>query len=202
MRLLKNFKSFREKRYLKEESFYNDLRKGQAPETLFITCSDSRILPNEVTGTKEGELFVIRNAGNALPPFGAKSDLATSATIEYAICVLGVKEIVVCGHAHCGAVGARTNQSSVPDTLGYLHDYLNTLPDFKEKDVAHNIKLNILHQLENLLTYPYVKEKYDAGELDLIGWLYHFDEGNLEVLSHPEKEFKSWEGESNERNNE
>ena len=194
MELLKKFKNFKHQTVLKNEDFYKNLKKGQAPRTLFITCSDSRILPNHITGTKEGELFVIRNAGNALPPFGEKTDLATSATIEYALKVLGVKEIIVCGHAHCGAISARTDQSSVPESCGYLHDYLNTLPSFEGKDIEENIKTNIRSQLGNLLSYPYVKEAHDNGDLDLYGWLYHFDEGHLDVLKFPSTQFIHWEG--------
>lgn len=194
MLLLKNFKEFKNNTVLPNDSFYKKLKEGQSPETLFITCSDSRIRPNHITGTKEGELFVIRNAGNALPAYGLKTDLATSATVEYAVQVLGVKQIIVCGHSHCGAVGARTNQSSVPHSCTYLHDYLNTLPEFVGKDVEENIRINIRSQIENLLTYPYVKEAYDKGELKLLGWLYHFEDGHLDVCEHPSNEFTHWEG--------
>lgn len=190
---MQNFKAYRDREVIPNADFYKDLKKGQAPQTLFITCSDSRILPHQITGTKEGELFVIRNAGNALPPFGEKTDLATSATIEYAVLVLGVREIIVCGHAHCGAVSARTDQSKVPDSCGYLHDYLNTLPEFKSTDVGENIKENIRHQLRNLLTYPYVSEAFEAGELKLNGWLYSFDEGSLSVIEGHDEDFQSWE---------
>ncbi len=193
MSLIHNFNAFRTQEVLPKANFYKELKKGQAPETLFITCSDSRILPNLVTGTKEGELFVIRNAGNALPAYGEKTDLATSATIEYAVLVLGVKRIIVCGHAHCGAILARSDQSQVPQSCGYLHDYLNTMPQFKGKDIEENIKENIRHQVNNLLTYPYVKEAFEKNELNLRGWLYHFDEGNLEVMQEPNGDFSSWE---------
>lgn len=194
MELLKNFKTFKDETVLENEDFYRNLKKGQAPRTLFITCSDSRILPNQITGTKEGELFVIRNAGNALPPYGEKTDLATAATIEYAVKVLGVKEIIICGHAHCGAIMARTDQASVPESCSYLHHYLDTLPSFESDNVHENIKTNIRCQLGNLLSYPYIKEAHLKEELDLYGWLYHFDEGHLDVLKFPSTQFIHWEG--------
>lgn len=193
MFLLKNFRDFKNKTVIPNEGFYRELKKGQEPETLFITCSDSRIRPNHITGTKEGELFVIRNAGNTLPAWGQKTDLATSATIEYAICVLRVKQIIICGHSHCGAIGARTEQEIVPQSCTYLHEYLNTLPKFEGKDIEENIRINIRTQLRNLMTYPYVKEAFDRGDLDLVGWLYHFEDGHLDMIRYPEENFSHWE---------
>lgn len=194
MLYLKNFQDFKEKTVNNNEDFYKSLKMGQSPDTLFITCSDSRIRPNHITGTTEGELFVIRNAGNALPRYGQKTDLATSATIEYAVLVLGIKQIVVCGHSHCGAIGARTEQADVPASCTSIHEYLNTLPEFPGKDVEENIRINIRTQLNRLLTYPYVKEAYDKGEIKLIGWLYHFEDGHLDVCQFPSTEFTHWEG--------
>lgn len=190
MSLVKNFKDFKKNIVLKNEEFYKSLKDGQNPETLFITCSDSRICPNQMTGTKEGELFVIRNAGNALPVYGTKTDLSISATIEFAILVLGIKKIIVCGHSHCGAVGARTNQDSVPKSFTYLHEYLNLLPQFKSQNIGSNTKINILKQLNNLMSYPYIAEGFKKGELSISGWLYHVEHGDLEVCEYPSEEFK------------
>ena len=86
-----------------EPEFYARLAEGQTPETLFITCSDSRINPNLITQTRPGELFILRNAGNIVPPYGAANG-GEGATIEYAVAALGVKDIIICGHSHCGAM--------------------------------------------------------------------------------------------------
>lgn len=179
--LIKKFREFKENSYDKEKDFYSSLKNGQNPETLFITCSDSRVRPNAITGTKEGELFVIRNAGNYIPVFGEQSDLSICATIEFAVSVLAVKNIVVCGHADCGAIGAKMSES-VPKEAACLYRYMDCLPDFSSKNIDDNIRHNVKHQLKNLMTYDFVAKAHLAGKLNLYGWVYFFDRGLLEVL--------------------
>src|SRR5690606_17560468 len=104
-KLVEGIHHFKTKIYAAEPEFFERMAHGQAPESLFITCSDSRINPNLLTNTRPGELFILRNAGNIIPPWGAANG-GESATIEYAVAMLGVKDIIICGHSHCGAMHA------------------------------------------------------------------------------------------------
>lgn len=164
------------------------LKEGQSPKTFFITCSDSRICPNEMTETSYGELFVVRNAGNTVPdPKSAKGN-ADKATLEYAVLALGVEEIVVCGHSHCGAVGALMSGVDA-SRLPYIKEYLDELAPLKEKAEREGmegeavIKENVRMQLKNIFAYDFVQEKVKSGELRLEGWLYHIESGDMEVVA-------------------
>jgi len=163
---------------------------GQQPDTLFITCSDSRIDPNLITQTKPGELFVIRNAGNIVPKHSALSVTGEAATIEYAVSALGVKEIIVCGHSQCGAMGGLLNLDgldALPTVKTWLETETATLrdvkvanPDAKDDDlVALTIQANVLAQLENLKTHPSVAKALADGNLKLTGWVYRFETGEV-----------------------
>src|SRR4051812_25228061 len=102
-KLIQGIHQFREENFRPLQGLFEELSKGQTPETLFITCSDSRIDPNLLTRSKPGELFILRNAGNIVPPHGAGNG-GEAATIEFAVAALGVKDIILCGHSHCGAM--------------------------------------------------------------------------------------------------
>ncbi|WP_031147843.1 carbonic anhydrase, partial [Streptomyces xanthophaeus] len=98
-------RSFRH-RIAREKEIFRSFALGQSPATLFITCSDSRVVPTLITAAAPGELFELRNAGNIVPPYRPGYRTGEAATIEYAVEVLKVRDIIVCGHSHCGAVGA------------------------------------------------------------------------------------------------
>lgn len=172
-----------------QELFHRLTTEGQKPDTLFITCSDSRILPDLVTSSVPGELFVLRNAGNLVPPYGA-GERGVEATIEYAVRVLGVKDIVVCGHSHCGAVHGLLNQDKLgklPAVLRWLEfaertkcvveDHYHELPGADQVNVA--IQENVLAQLENLLTHPSVATRIVKGDIHLHGWVYKIESGEI-----------------------
>ena len=166
---------------------FKDLEAGQAPETLFITCSDSRIDPNLVTQTKPGELFVIRNAGNIVPEYGS-GELSVEATTQYAIEVLKVKNIVVCGHSHCGAITGLLNLDSlapmpaVRDWVKKSETVLNRI-DPETASLSDAIQANVLLQLEHLIEYPYIAKAVEEGNLELHGWVYHFETGKVDFLT-------------------
>jgi carbonic anhydrase len=179
------------------------LAKGQAPATLFITCSDSRIVPELITQTAPGELFVLRNAGNLVPPWTAEHT-GEAATIEYAVKVLKVREIVVCGHSHCGAMQALLNPESVaelPAVKQWLTHAQRTLEeianlplegegsDESEDLLTTAVKCNVIVQLAHLRTYPAVAETEDRGELVLHGWYYRFETGELLELDGAARQF-------------
>ncbi|WP_030773488.1 carbonic anhydrase [Streptomyces sp. NRRL F-2664] len=165
---------------------FQALEAGQSPEVLFITCSDSRVVPALITGARPGELFELRTAGNivpACPDDGRPSGEA--ATIEYAVRVLGVRDIVVCGHSHCGAVGAVVrgeDLSSVPAVRDWLDVAVpadapvRSLPGHSS-DVADAVQAHALAQLEALRGYPCVREGVEAGRLGLHAWYYEVHTG-------------------------
>jgi carbonic anhydrase len=168
---------------------FKSLAEVQTPHTLFITCSDSRINPNLITSTDPGELFIVRNVGNIVPSYNVDSLPAEGAAIEFAIGVLNVKTSVVCGHSGCGAMKAvmdagffsSENEKKFPSLvrwLGVARNVQKQLP--KDASIKQAAELNSLLQLENLKTYPVVRERISSGELKLYAWFYDIGEAELE----------------------
>lgn len=162
--------------------FFEALASGQRPETLFITCSDSRINPNLLTQTGPGDLFILRNAGNLIPAYSPQSS-GEAATIEFAVQHLGVQHVVVCGHTQCGAMKALLN----PETLEHSPAIATWLrhAEATRRHVAENYKHlegdalstvlaeeNVLSQLESLRTHPCIRTRMARGEINLYGWVY------------------------------
>lgn len=182
---------FKEYVFERHREFFENLSKGQKPHTLFIGCSDSRIVPNLITDTMPGELFVVRNIANVIPPYRLTTEfLATTSAIEYALKILHVKNIVVCGHSHCGGCAALYRPSKDLEQTPNVARWLELLDDVKRQILDINPKdetmrfcmteqLNIKHQLQNLLTYPTVKERLKAGSLQIQGWYYIIHSGEI-----------------------
>ncbi|MEU1103552.1 carbonic anhydrase [Streptomyces tibetensis] len=164
---------------------FRKLAEGQYPEALFITCSDSRVIPALITGARPGEIFELRNAGNIVPPYGRPGACGEAATIEYALEVLGVQDIVVCGHSHCGAMGALKSGddlSALPGVDAWLRiarpeltSVLETAPD--DPSLPEVSQGNVVNQLTALRSYPVVRQRLDSGRLRLHGWYYEVDTG-------------------------
>jgi carbonic anhydrase len=167
--------------------------KGQHPKALFIGCSDSRVVPNLITDTPPGDLFVIRNVGNFVAPYKPDEDFhSTAAGIEYAVSALNVSEIIICGHTHCGAIASLYSdieEKAFIHTKKWLslghkaktHSLLALGNHAPRNELCRlSEKLNVIFQIENLLTYPYLKEKVDAGELHIHGWLYDMERGTID----------------------
>ena len=168
------------------------MAQGQAPDRLFITCSDSRLVPSQITWTGVGDLFVIRNAGNIVPPFDTRPE-GVSATIEYAVAVLDVPTIVVCGHTFCGAMkGALEPEGldSIPNVKNWLkfveparlavqelHPDLG--PDARWLQL---VEQNVRQQITNLKTHPWVAARVATGRLRLEGWVYDLEERKTRIL--------------------
>jgi carbonic anhydrase len=169
---------------------YRKLAVGQFPEALFITCSDSRVIPALITGARPGEIFELRNAGNIVPPHdGQGAAGGEAATIEYALEVLGVQDVVVCGHSHCGAMGALragTDLSGLPGVDAWLDLARPVLEgaDLAAEDPALRdlVQRNVRHQLAVLRGHPAVRRLTGAGRLRLHGWYYEVDTGRLHEL--------------------
>jgi carbonic anhydrase len=204
-KLLQGLRVFQHRVFPKVQSRFEQLASGQQPPTLFITCSDSRIVPDMVTQTEPGELFVLRNAGNLVPPWTAQHT-GEAATIEYAVKVLKVREIVICGHSHCGAMAGLLNPESVeqlPAVRQWLTHAQQTLEevaglpldgtgsDAGDDLLTTAVKCNVIVQLANLRTYPVVAEAEDRGELELHGWFYRFETGEIFEVDGAEKQFVS-----------
>ncbi|MET9934972.1 MULTISPECIES: carbonic anhydrase [unclassified Streptomyces] len=158
------------------------LAAGQSPEVLFITCSDSRVVPALITGARPGELFELRTAGNIVPPYASATPTGEAATIEYAVEVLGVKDIVVCGHSHCGAVGAVVRGDDL-DSVPAVRDWLAhaakepECSDPADPTVAEAVQNHVLTQLLRLRSYPCVEQRLRADGLRLHGWYYEVHTG-------------------------
>ncbi|WP_210584276.1 carbonic anhydrase [Streptomyces sp. GESEQ-35] len=162
------------------------LAEGQSPEVLFITCSDSRVVPALITGARPGQLFELRTAGNIVPPYASEHPTSEAATIEYAVEVLGVRSIVVCGHSHCGAVGALVRGDDL-DAVPAVRDWLvSATPRPKgaadDPTVTEGVQSHVLAQLLRLRSYPCIAEKLAQGQLALHAWFYEVHTGA--VLTH------------------
>jgi carbonic anhydrase len=188
-KLVRGMHQFQTAEFNQNRELFAHLSQGQEPETLLITCSDSRIAPNLLLQTQPGELFVLRNAGNIVPPYGASSG-GEGATIEYAVAALGVKHIVVMGHSHCGAMKGLLQPEdlkSLPLVASWLKQAEATkriidenYSDCEGADLLNAaIKENVLMQLDNLRTYPAVAARLTKGDLTLHGWVYHIESGQV-----------------------
>lgn len=188
-KLLQGLQHYQTKVFGSQRELFERLSKGQTPEALFITCSDSRINPNLLTQTEPGELFILRNAGNLVPPYGALQG-GEAATIEFAVAGLGVKEIIVCGHTHCGAMKGLLSppvQSDFPALTQWLYHAEATrrivrdkYPDRDDVELLNvTIQENVLMQMENLRTHPVVASGLALGKLKLHGWVYKIETGEV-----------------------
>jgi carbonic anhydrase len=188
-RLIQGIHTFQEETFKPLHQLFERLAEGQNPETLFITCSDSRIDPNLLTRSKPGDLFIIRNAGNIIPAHGTNNG-GEAATIEFAVSVLGVKDIIICGHSHCGAMKAILHPESTTD-LPMMTSWLNHAETTRrivkdnyghlegEKLITATTEENVLVQLENLRTLPAVASRLVKGDLHLHGWVYKIETGEV-----------------------
>lgn len=175
---------------IKKDTFEH-LAEGQSPETLFMTCSDSRVMPELLTQPDPGEIFVIRNAGNIIPPQSVESGVA--ATIEYALKKLPIKEIIVCGHSHCGAMKGllAPNLDGMPHVASWLvhTGSIRQKIDRKHPELADDsteklellIKKNVVKQIKNLKTHSSVIKKLEAGALRIHGWYYQLETGEVSI---------------------
>lgn len=196
---------FYEEDYNNEKGFYKSLQEN-APHTLFITCVDSRIDPNRLTQSKSGELYVVRNIGNMIPPFRKDNNeitdgyLAVTSSIEYSICKLKVKNIIICGHSNCGACTVVYDKEML-NTMPYVKKWLELLnptiskveamkPENEHKKIWLTELQNIQQQLHNLLSYPFVEERFNQGELQIYGWYYNIMSGQILNYNLITQEFK------------
>ncbi len=191
--LLAGIRRFQSEVYPALQPVFEELAGGQRPGVLFITCSDSRVVPSLLTQSGPGELFVLRNAGNLVPSYSAGGG-GEAATIEYAVKALKVRDIVVCGHAKCGAVEALITPGAADAlpavrqwllharrTLEILETRYADLEDPRQR-LAKAIELNAVVQMQNVCSHPAVAEALEQGTLRVHAWVYDFVSG--QVLAH------------------
>ena len=204
-KLIRGIVDFRSRLLPQYVDRFKELSNRQTPDTLFISCSDSRVVPDLLVSTDPGDLFVMRNVGNLVPPAtvlgDSTGDLSEASAIEYAILVLEVSTIVVCGHSECGAMKAALS-ASTPDNAPNLEKWLHhaTSAVFRldqegpldKKWERHNqlSQLNVLVQLEHLHTYPIVAERVRAGTLQICGWWFEIATGGMFSYERGKRKFE------------
>lgn len=188
-KLIRGVSKFQKEVYVSNKELFEKLAEGQSPHTLFITCSDSRINPNLLTQTQPGEIFILRNAGNIVPPHGSSSG-GEAATIEYAVSALGVSDIVICGHSLCGAMKGLLDPKSLellPAVKAWLSHADATrrilVENYNGRSSAELLNIaiqeNVLVQFENLKTLPAVAARHSRGDLRLHAWVYKIETGQV-----------------------
>jgi len=187
-KLIKGLRKFQSTYFSTHKELFEQLSLGQKPRILFITCSDSRIDPNLITNSEVGELFIIRNAGNIIPPYGAANG-GEGAAIEYAVHALGIEEIIVCGHSHCGAMKGLLKLENLKEKMPLVYDWLKHAEATRrlvtenytnlegEELLDITIAENVLTQIESLRTYPVIHSKLRQGHISLNAWVYHIETG-------------------------
>jgi carbonic anhydrase len=205
-KLIMGIVDFRERLLPQYAERFHELAHGQSPDTFFITCSDSRVVPDLLASTNPGDLFIMRNVGNLVPPAtseGASTgDLSEAGAIEYSVLVLNVRHIVVCGHSGCGAMQAALARQPSPETPNlakWLHHSASAVfrldqegpldPRLSRQDQLG--QLNVLVQLEHLASYPMVRERIAAGTLHLSGWWFDIDKGEMHAYQRETRRFEA-----------
>jgi len=185
-----------------KDSLLKLVKSGQSPKALFIGCSDSRVIPDLMLQTNPGDLFVIRNVGNFVPPYKPDEDFhSTASGIEYAVSVLKVEEIIICGHTHCGAC-AHLYEELEDDSLIHTKKWLELGESAKKSAILSlglsankddllrlTEKLSVIKQIENILTYPNVKKRFENDDLSIHGWCYDIETGKIEYYDADSYEF-------------
>lgn len=202
-RLVEGYRRWREEGWVAERSRWDELARGQSPATMIIACSDSRVDPATIFGTAPGEVFVVRNIANLVPPFETGGGRhGVSAAVEFAVTQLKVSEIVVMGHGACGGVAAALNRTFVgakEGEGGFIAHWIDMLDEARDRVIAeHGTGPDAVRALEletvktsiaNLRTFPFVRDAEQAGRLTLRGALFAIADGCLHTLDEQSGEF-------------
>ncbi|MEM8682213.1 MAG: carbonic anhydrase [Pseudomonadota bacterium] len=186
--ILKGVLDFQQGAYRDHASLFTALAHGQSPDVMFIGCADSRVDPNALTQSLPGELFVCRNAGNIVPPHSHHA-CGETASLEYALAVLGVSHIIVCGHSDCGAMKGALNPDALHD-LPHVHDWIDHSRAAVEavravkgkadiEDLDAVIEQNVILQLRHIRTHPVAAARIAGGQLTLHGWVFDIGSGTV-----------------------
>lgn len=202
--LFDGVKEFSRNDFEKNRDLFKRISRSQTPHTLFIGCSDSRVVPDLITKSLPGDLFVIRNIANVVPCYRSSSEyLSTTSAIEYAVVVLNVENIVICGHSNCGGCEALFMKDEDLEKIPHTRKWLELAQDAKKK--AESIisavgdgsnyewlveQENIVEQMNHLLTYPFVEERFSEGRINIYGWYYEIGTGVVYNYNQKEKMFE------------
>jgi carbonic anhydrase len=194
---------FRSETFPNNRELYESLADKQKPHALFLTCGDSRIDPSALTSTDPGQIFVERTPGNIVPIYSDEAAVGVSASIEYSIAVLGVKDVIVCGHSACGAMKGLLDPEelhAIPATARWLK-YAKRAVDLLSQSCANLrgqervnclSKLNVIEQMAHLHTHPAVESRVNEGQLALHGWYYEIHTGVVEAYNPESGKFEEW----------
>jgi len=202
-RIREGVRRFRREIFPQRRELYESLAEKQKPDALFLTCGDSRIDPSLLTGTEPGQIFVERTPGNIVPNYDDTARVGVSASIEYAVAVLGVQDIIICGHSACGAMKGLLHPeqlTAIPATARWLtfaapavellekgHHMLN-----EEQRLDTLIQLNVLEQMAHLHTHPSVEARFQTGTLGIHGWFYEIHTGWVDAYNPATGRFERW----------
>ena len=194
-KLIKGYERFRNGYFQLNRERLEQLAEKQTPEIAMISCCDSRVDPGILFDLEPGEIFVIRNVANLVPPFETKGDYhGTSAALQFAVTHLQVKQVVVLGHANCGGIRALMENDGAIQTDGFIDSWMNLAAMAKKEVLAREDlktpeqridaceKTAVGYSLHNLMTYPWIRERVDAGTLNLVGCYYDLRNGDLVML--------------------
>lgn len=189
--IIEGFLKFQKNAFPERVKLFRNLANQQRPRALFISCSDSRLVPELVTQREPGDLFVIRNAGNIVPSYGPEPG-GVSASVEYAVAALQVNDIVICGHSDCGAMTAIAtcqcldHMPAVSSWLRYA-DSARVVNEARQHPtpaakVAAMVRENVIAQLANIQTHPSVRLALEEGRVTLHGWIYDIGSGHIDAF--------------------
>lgn len=191
-KLLEGIVEFRKKDFEEHKELFSNICSHQKPHTLFIGCSDSRVVPNMITQSLPGELFIIRNIANIVPLYRQTEEfVSTTSAIEYAVQILEVENIIVCGHSNCGGCAALFLPDKKLKKIPHTKKWLELAETVKEKvlsQIGHADiparewlaeQINVVEQIKHLFTYPFIKEKYNNGKIKISGWHYIIETGEI-----------------------
>lgn len=200
-RFVDGFCDFKYK-YFGDLGLYEKLKNGQSPKTLLIGCSDSRVIPELLTACDPGDLFVVRNVANLVPPFEPDCGKSVGAALEYAVCHLDVMQIIILGHSNCGGISALVKGYTKKTELDFIGDWIKIagpirnkiISNYPNSSIEEKIKMcelsSIAFSLKNLITYPFIAEKVSEGKLSLIGWYFDIQKERLCELDPRTNQFR------------
>jgi carbonic anhydrase len=200
-KLIQGIVDFRAGLTKESRELFAQLALGQKPDALFVACSDSRVVPNLFASKNPGDLFVLRNIGNLIPPFSAdEKDNSASAVIEFSVLSLNVSNIIVCGHSECGAMQALTGQLEItccPHMKSWLKHGKESLKKVKEGFIldpslaVHNqvSQVNVLQQMIHIASYPFVKERIEKKQLRIHGWWFDIAQADVYCFEPEQNQF-------------
>jgi carbonic anhydrase len=198
-KILQGLARFQDVTYPKHRELFERLAKNQSPQAVFIACSDSRVSPNLIVQAEPGDLFILRNAGNIVPPAGSSYG-GTTASLEYAIVALGIRDVILCGHSNCGAMRGILHPETlegmpaVRQWVSYAdaarRAAVEASPATSDEELLERVvDFNVIAQIANVRTFPFVKALAEKGQLELHGWVYDIATGRVKGLDATGKRF-------------